>query len=56
MWMNGVIHDFNDLVGDFPGVFQSAQDINEEGQVTGRVRMDQTGEVATFVATPVISD
>lgn len=51
--MDGVMHDFNDLVEDFPGVFQSAQDINEEGQVTGRVRLDQTGEVVTFVATPV---
>jgi probable HAF family extracellular repeat protein len=56
LWMNGVMHDFNDLVGNFPGVFQSAQDINDQGQVTGRVRLDATGEVVTFVATPVIAE
>lgn len=53
LWAGGVMHDFNDLMGDFPGVFQSAQDINDRGQVTGRVRLDATGEVVTFVATPV---
>lgn len=53
LWADGVLHNFNELVGDFPGVFQSAQDINDRGQVTGRVRLDATGEVVTFVATPV---
>lgn len=56
LWMNGVMHDFNDLVGNFPGVFQSAQDINDQGQVTGRVRLDATGEVVAFVATPLIAE
>ncbi|HEU4799832.1 MAG TPA: hypothetical protein VFS94_04315 [Gemmatimonadales bacterium] len=53
LWADGAIHDFNDLVGGFPGVFQSAQDINDRGQVTGRVMLNETGEVVTFVATPV---
>jgi hypothetical protein len=46
--------DLNDLFG--PGnldVFLSAQDINDAGQITGRVRDHVTGQVLTFVATPV---
>jgi len=54
LWQDGVMRDFNELVG--PGnldVFQSAQAINEAGQITGRVRDHVTGAVVTFVATPV---
>lgn len=54
LWQHGVMMDFNDLVG--PGnldVFQSAQDINEAGQITGRVRDHVTGATLTFVATPI---
>jgi hypothetical protein len=46
--------DFNTLVG--PGnldAFQSAQDINDAGQITGRVRDHVTGRTFMFVATPV---
>jgi hypothetical protein len=34
-------------------VLLSAQDINDAGQITGRVRDHQTGEVLAFVAIPV---
>lgn len=54
LWQDGVMMDFNDLVG--PGnldAFQSAQDINEAGQITGRVRDHVTGATLTFVATPI---
>ncbi len=45
--------NLNDLAGTkSPDVLQSAQDINDAGQITGRVRNTVTGEVRTFVATP----
>jgi hypothetical protein len=34
-------------------VLLSAQDINEAGQITGRVRDGVTGGISVFVATPV---
>jgi probable HAF family extracellular repeat protein len=45
--------DLNDLVDIAPDVLLSAQDINEAGQITGRVRDGVSGEVFAFVATPV---
>lgn len=54
IYEQGVMTDLNDLFG--PGnldVFLSAQDINDAGQITGRVRDHVTGQVLTFVATPV---
>jgi hypothetical protein len=35
-----------------PDVLVSAQDINDAGQITGRVRDGVTGVVSVFVATP----
>ena len=53
LWENDVLTDFNDLVGEGNlDVFLSAQDINDAGQITGRVRDHATGEVLAFVATP----
>lgn len=44
----------NDLVGPgFPDILRSAQDINDAGQITGRVFETSTGKTLTFVATPV---
>ena len=43
----------NDLVDIAPDVLLSAQDINDAGQITGRVRDGVTGEVFAFVATPI---
>jgi probable HAF family extracellular repeat protein len=53
LWRNGVLANLNDLVDIAPDVLLSAQDINEAGQITGRVRDAATGEVLAFVATPV---
>jgi len=52
IWQNGVLKDLNDLVDIAPDVLQSAQDINDAGQITGRVRDAATGQILTFVATP----
>jgi probable HAF family extracellular repeat protein len=57
LYQDGVMMDFNTLVG--PGnldVFQSAQDINDAGQITGRVRDHVTGRTFMFVATPIPSN
>lgn len=53
LYENGELIDLNDLVDIAPDVLLSAQDINEAGQITGRVRDGVTGEVFAFVATPV---
>jgi probable HAF family extracellular repeat protein len=52
LWQNGVLTNLNDLVNIAPDVLLSAQDINDAGQITGRVRDQATGQVLTFVATP----
>ena len=53
IWENAVLTDLNDLVDVAPDVLLSAQDINDAGQITGRVRDGVTGEVVAFVATPI---
>ena len=54
VWQDGVMTDLNTLVGTvFLDVLVSAQDINDAGQITGRVRDHITGETLAFVATPV---
>src|SRR5437762_1184110 len=54
IWEDGVMTDLNDLVGTGNlHVLLSAQDINDAGQITGRVRDHTTGQTLTFVATPV---
>ena len=53
IWQNGVLANLNDLVDIAPDVLVSAQDINDAGQITGRVRNGVTGEILPFVATPV---
>ena len=52
LWQNGVLMNLNDLADVAPNVLQSAQHINDAGQITGRVLAVATGEVLTFVATP----
>jgi len=52
LWQNGVLRDLNGLVDIAPDVLQSAQDINDAGQITGRVRDAATGQILMFVATP----
>ena len=54
IYENGIMKDLNDLVGPgFPGILRSAQDINDAGQITGRVFDTSTGKTLVFVATPV---
>ena len=52
LYENGQLINLNHLVDISPDVLLSAQDINEAGQITGRVRDGLTGEVFAFVATP----
>jgi probable HAF family extracellular repeat protein len=52
LWQNGVLYNLNDLANVAPDVLQSAQDINDAGQITGRVRDGVTGRVYMFIATP----
>jgi probable HAF family extracellular repeat protein len=49
---NGMI-DLNRLVDIEPDVLVSAQDINDAGQITGRVRDAATGQVLAFIANPI---
>lgn len=54
IYENGVMTDLNDLVGPgFPDILRSAQDVNDAGQITGRVFEASTGKTLVFVATPV---
>jgi hypothetical protein len=48
-----VLTDLNDLADIAPDVLLSAQDINDAGRITGRVRDGVTGEIFAFLATPV---
>ena len=53
LWQNGVLTDLNLLADVGLDVILSAQDINDAGQITGRIRDAVTGEVLAFVATPI---
>jgi probable HAF family extracellular repeat protein len=53
LWENNVLMDLNDLVEDSDDVLLSAQDINDAGQITGRVLDKASGKTLAFVATPV---
>ena len=56
LWQDDVLANLNDLVDIAPDVLLSAQDINDAGQITGRVRDGVTGEVLLFIATPTTGD
>jgi probable HAF family extracellular repeat protein len=53
IWQDHVLTNLNDLVDIAPDVLLSAQDINDAGQITGRVLDGVTSQVRAFVATPV---
>ena len=54
LWQDGVLSDLNSLVaGGSSDVLQSAQDITEDGRITGRVRQAATGQVVMFIAYPI---
>jgi probable HAF family extracellular repeat protein len=49
------LYDLNSLVTLAPGdEIVSAQDINDAGQITGRIRIGATGIVKAFILTPVM--
>ena len=54
VWENGALRNLNDILAPgFNGVILNAQDINDEGEITGRAFDPATGEIKTFVAVPV---
>src|SRR5215471_12702871 len=54
LWENGVLKNLNDLVAPgFTGVLLFAQDINDQGEITGRAFDPATGLRRAFVAVPV---
>jgi len=56
IWQNDVLTNLNDLVDISPDTLLSAQDINNVGQITGRVRDHATGRTLAFVATPIAGE
>lgn len=57
LWENDVLINLNDpdhLAPGFNGVIINAQDINDEGEITGRAFDPATGEIKTFLAVPVL--
>lgn len=54
IYENGSMTDLNTLLGTGNGdVFLSGQDINDAGQITGRVFDAASGKTVAFVATPI---
>ena len=56
VWQNGVLRNLNDpdvLAPGFNGVILNAQDINDQGEITGRAFDPATGDIKTFIAVPV---
>jgi probable HAF family extracellular repeat protein len=57
LWQNGVLKNLNDpnVTPGFNGVIIDAQDINDDGVITGRARDPVAGDIKTFIAVPVTS-
>ena len=53
LWQNGAIKYLKDLIPGFDGVIVNAQDINDEGEITGRAVNPATGKITAFVAVPI---
>ena len=54
LWQNGQMYRVQDLAGpDFPDQIFSAKDINESGQITGRMIDHVTKKAVAYVATPI---
>ena len=54
LWEDGVRKNLNDLIAPgFNGVLINAQDINDEGEITGRAFDPATATLRAFVAVPV---
>jgi probable HAF family extracellular repeat protein len=52
IWENGVMKDLNDFKGAYPNRLESAKDINDRGEITGRA-VDASGTLRTaYLAVP----
>ena len=56
LWEDGVMTNLNDpnIVPGFTGVIINAQDINDNGEITGRAFEPATGQIKTFIAVPIL--
>ena len=56
LWEDGVMTNLNDpsVVPGFTGVIINAQDINDDGKITGRAFEPATGQIKTFIAVPIL--
>jgi len=54
LYQDGVMTDLNDLTPDYPGVIVDAQDINDQGVITGQA-VTANGELVAFRAYPTWS-
>lgn len=56
LWEDGVMTNLNDpnVVPGFTGVIINAQDINDNGEITGRAFEPATGQIKTFIAVPIL--
>ena len=56
LWAKGVMTNLADpnVVPGFNGVIINAQDINDDGEITGRAFDPDTGEIKTFIAVPIL--
>lgn len=56
LWKAGVMTNLNDpnVVPGFTGVIINAQDINDDGEITGRAFEPETGQIKTFIAVPIL--
>ena len=57
VWLNGAIFPLDSLTNLAPGdQLAAAQDINNAGQITGRITQGSTGRKLAFLATPIIDE
>jgi probable HAF family extracellular repeat protein len=53
LWRGDELHDLNELAPEYHGVLLDARSINDAGVITGWALDPETGQIVTFVATPV---
>jgi probable HAF family extracellular repeat protein len=56
LWQDGVLKNLNDplVTPGFNGLIVNAQDINDDGEITGRAVNPATGRITAFVASPIL--